>query len=883
MGQHAGYLDFEVRVDRADDGGFVVRARMLGGRAEARFSDPFTADKRTSIRQTLTIAALRPSAPVRSAGTDDVKAMRDFGRTLFDQVIREQIREIYYRGLGQANEQGKGLRLRLVLEPGLEDLPWEFLCSPESEFLALDPQTPVVRFIEQPTPVAPLKHELPLNLLVVIASPKDQKPLNTQAEKARIAAALQPLEAQGYMRVSYLEGPETWSRLIDALRPDETHILHFIGHGAFDSTQGEGVLLMEGASGETLFVGSERLRILVRGKRKLRLAVLNSCLGTAASEAEHLSSVAASLVRAGVPAVVAMQFEISDGAARMIAETFYESLALNFPVDAALTEARREIALMSRDSLEWGTPVLIMQVPDGKLFDFSRPAEASRSIEEATTGSLVEDLYRRAEAAFADQRWDDALKWYKTVAATEPHYKQVAERIAQIEKIWSEKSAGAKAVSAPPGEQAARLMRGDEEFLLDRDRTQIGRNPDNHIVVSDVQASRRHAVIRREGSAFILEDLGGANGTWLNDRRVITPTALNDKDVIRIGETEFVFHSPQSLGGKTAVSVKLPPELALTPRMSDAKPVLDLDAKAAERYRAGEQAAQRGEWAEAVAGYKGALLLVSDYRDAAQKLAFSERKAQCTTLYQQARQQYAQNAYSKALSTLSRIRNLEPTWPDPDNLQVLAECGQLYQTALSALRAKNKDHGAALLRQIIAKRPDFLDAAARLENLAEGGDGLFGAAGATPGVGPQAQAPGAQPQQPAPAARVYELPGADLALLAETLRQWLAGSGYQTQVLSQESTVLVQGRKEDRVRYALGLAYAATVILEPTPNGLKASIGGGKWADTAVATTAAGIWLTGGFSILTVGYGAIQQKNLEYNLWQQIESYLASRGGKRVQ
>ena len=80
---------------------------------------------------------------------------------------------------------------------------------------------------------------------------------------------------------------------------------------------------MEDADGKGIRIDSERLRVLVQGKSRLRLVVLNSCLGTRGDEAQPFSSMAAGLVRSGIPAVIAMQFEISDHAAREIAETFY--------------------------------------------------------------------------------------------------------------------------------------------------------------------------------------------------------------------------------------------------------------------------------------------------------------------------------------------------------------------------------------------------------------------------------------------------------------------------------------------------------------------------------------------------------------------------------
>ena len=65
----------------------------------------------------------------------------------------------------------------------------------------------------------------------------------------------------------------------------------------------------------------------------------------------------ASLVECGIPAVIAMQFEVSDDMATLFAEEFYSSLVDGLPIDAALTETRRAI-FFSGNRVEWATPVL---------------------------------------------------------------------------------------------------------------------------------------------------------------------------------------------------------------------------------------------------------------------------------------------------------------------------------------------------------------------------------------------------------------------------------------------------------------------------------------------------------------------------------------------
>ncbi|MFN0110908.1 MAG: SpoIIE family protein phosphatase [Blastocatellia bacterium] len=82
---------------------------------------------------------------------------------------------------------------------------------------------------------------------------------------------------------------------------------------------------------------------------------------------------------------------------------------------------------------------------------------------------------------------------------------------------------------------------GDSVVELNRLRTTIGRSARNDLCVEDPFASRLHAEIRRRGDSFWISDLGSANGTLINDQRLTTQLQLNDRDIIRIGETEIEY------------------------------------------------------------------------------------------------------------------------------------------------------------------------------------------------------------------------------------------------------------------------------------------------------------------------------------------------------
>ena len=75
-----------------------------------------------------------------------------------------------------------------------------------------------------------------------------------------------------------------------------------------------------------------------------------------------------------IPAVIAMQFEISDEVAIVIAHEFYTALAAGYPVDAALAEPRKA-AFTGGNSAEWGIPVLYLRSADGRIFGVTPPMQ----------------------------------------------------------------------------------------------------------------------------------------------------------------------------------------------------------------------------------------------------------------------------------------------------------------------------------------------------------------------------------------------------------------------------------------------------------------------------------------------------------------------------
>jgi len=84
----------------------------------------------------------------------------------------------------------------------------------------------------------------------------------------------------------------------------------------------------------------------------------------------------------------------------------------------------------------------------------------------------------------------------------------------------------------------------DVEFPLNIGKTGIGRDPTNECPFPDEEfISRHHCEIIYRKYQYILEDLGSANGSYVNDIKV-KETVLRDGDIIQIGSLRFLFKDP---------------------------------------------------------------------------------------------------------------------------------------------------------------------------------------------------------------------------------------------------------------------------------------------------------------------------------------------------
>lgn len=385
-------LNFEVA--SLPDGRYRINLKSPVGEAQAEAGAPFTP---AELEDYHAIFARRKENITRA---QEANAARQFGTRLFDFLIRthDQVNAAYFASLAQAGSSGLLLRLSVEGAGELASLPWELIRDPNRDFLALSRQTPLVRYTQQLNTRAQTPIQLPLRVLVMISSPSGYPALDVEGEWTRLQEATAELQKRGTLVLERLDHA-TLIALQRKLRAREYHIFHYIGHSIFDGLAGQGLLVFETEQDprRAQLVSAGSLSREIGEESSLRLVLLNSCESAKRDQEDVFAGIASALVARGIPAVVAMQHEITDPAAKVFAEEFYRALAEGLPVEAAVSEGRRAIANRIQN-IEWATPVLFMRSDNGNLFGINPPT-ATRPVM-----SRVDTAVRQAATAPQPER-----------------------------------------------------------------------------------------------------------------------------------------------------------------------------------------------------------------------------------------------------------------------------------------------------------------------------------------------------------------------------------------------------------------------------------------------------------------------------------------------
>ncbi len=366
------YLDFEIRISEFDETSYTINVRGPGGEAHGTFISPTQAPSCQLLLQRLS-----------QLNTTEAE-LAELGEIFFRSLFQGGIKDVYTRSQGFLKAD-QGLRLRFTIDAlssQLALLPWEFLNDPDQGPLAML-DMPVVRYVEHQSVLPTLDTPLPLRVLLTSAQPPGEA--SVEHELNEVESALRGLGKHVQITV---EPHLTSSKLQQHLRSG-FHIWHFAGRGGFMPDDTAGYLLFEDETDGVEQVSARQLRVLLN-RSGLRLVVLDACESTQLT-VKPFHTIAPLLVRAQIPAVVAMQLSVPDAVTRVFAREFYTALAEGLPIDACVTEGRRAVlGLVGLRHPDWGIPVVYTRVLDGQLFTMTAllaepPTAAARYASARTT------------------------------------------------------------------------------------------------------------------------------------------------------------------------------------------------------------------------------------------------------------------------------------------------------------------------------------------------------------------------------------------------------------------------------------------------------------------------------------------------------------------
>jgi tetratricopeptide (TPR) repeat protein len=223
----------------------------------------------------------------------------------------------------------------------LEVLPWETLHD-GSEFIAAGAKTTLTRLPLDVKPQSGLPLiPRPLRMFAFFASPLDlgdHERLNVEREQEILLEAINDPAGQGRISADFED--EATLEIIERSLRDGYQILHFTGHGI--SPRDGGGLLLEDAYGKKRPASiAEVMQAVNSGVDKLRLVVINVSQTARTLHTGAFSDLSRELLRQRVPAVIAMQFSITDEGGLKFAEVLYRKIAKGVELERAVHAARR--------------------------------------------------------------------------------------------------------------------------------------------------------------------------------------------------------------------------------------------------------------------------------------------------------------------------------------------------------------------------------------------------------------------------------------------------------------------------------------------------------------------------------------------------------------
>jgi hypothetical protein len=379
-----------------------------------------------------------------------------YGRALGSALLDGPVWDAFQLATAAAQGQGVTLRVRLLIGPSasrLHALRWETLRSPhDGSPLLTDENIVFSRYLSSMDwrPVG-LRPRTALRALVAVAGPSDADgygdgdlaPVDVADEVARAREGLRPIP----VTILGEQVRATEERLFAELH-EAPDILYLVCHG-YRPRSGDPILLLEQEDGSAAMVRAgalvERIRDL---SRVPRLVVLASCQSAGDPDDRHsddgglLAALGPRLAEAGVPAVLAMQGDVTMTTVARFMPAFFRELQRDGQIDRAAAAARAAV----RDRDDWWVPALFMRLRSGRIWYTPGVGVRGETFEQFP--SLISEIANRMctpilGPGLTDQLWGSrqqiAQRWAKNFRfPMAPYFRDDLPQVAQYLQVWQQ-------------------------------------------------------------------------------------------------------------------------------------------------------------------------------------------------------------------------------------------------------------------------------------------------------------------------------------------------------------------------------------------------------------------------------------------------------------
>jgi hypothetical protein len=306
-----------------------------------------------------------------------------YGAELTKQMFSDpDVKSSFAQAITSAQSLQVPLRVRLLIGPSapeLHALQWETLCdSSDGSPLFTNQNILFSRYLSsldwRPVRLRPKDQ---LKALVVVANPSDLQEyglerVDVEGELARAFTSLNQINTTTLPDPSGILRP-TLNNLTHCLQDESFDILYIVCHGAY--VNDESWMWLEDDQGKSARISGvdlvTRIKELHQRPRMVVLASCQSAGNDSSSDGDPdkrkggtIAALGPRLAEAGIPAVIAMQGNISMQTIEEFMPLFFHELQQDGQIDRAMTVARGAI----RSRPDYWMPALFMRLKSGKVW-----------------------------------------------------------------------------------------------------------------------------------------------------------------------------------------------------------------------------------------------------------------------------------------------------------------------------------------------------------------------------------------------------------------------------------------------------------------------------------------------------------------------------------